>query len=65
MKDLLFFFFIIIFFAVSAWFIIFFRQYECRNRAHILEREHKYSFATGCFLKSDSGKFLPADAFAR
>lgn len=36
---------------------------QCHNQGDIQQRESRFSAMSGCFLHSDSGKFLPADAY--
>jgi len=35
----------------------------CENSAEVMQREYRFSASTGCMLRSDSGRFLPIEAF--
>lgn len=39
------------------------QKMECRRVGEVMERESRYGFVEGCFLKTPDGKWIPADAF--
>jgi nitrogenase subunit NifH len=38
---------------------------QCSNYSSITERDTKYSLISGCFVKSDSGRWIPQSEMTR